>query len=74
MIMARVIEKSGALESAKRFVQRVGQILLYGMDAGYNDYDVTVGLVKALAKPVAGHRAYLQDTKRIGELSGQNHE
>lgn len=65
---ARAIEKLGAIESARRFIQRVGQILRYGMDSGYNQYDVTVGLIRVIAKPVEAHRSYLQDKTRIGQF------
>lgn len=65
---ARAIEKLGAIGSARRFIQRVGQILRYGMDAGYNQYDVTVGLIRAIARPFERHRSYLQDKKRIGQI------
>lgn len=66
--VARAIEKLGAAESSRRFIQRTGQVLRYGMDAGYNQYDVTVGLVRAIAKPVEKHRSFLRDKVRIGQF------
>lgn len=66
--VARLIEKSGAIESAHRFIQRVGQILRYGLNAGYNRYDVTSGLQSAIARPTEGHRAFITNKVRIAQL------
>lgn len=62
------MKKSGAIESAHRFIQRVGQVLRYGMNAGYCRYDVTSGLQAAIAKPPVKHMSFTTDKKRIGQL------
>lgn len=65
---ARRIEGTGAIESAHRFIQRVGQILRYSINAGYSKYDVTVGLQEAIARPEERHRTFTTDKTRIGQL------
>lgn len=64
---ARRIESTGALESAHRFIQHVEQILRYSLNAGYNKYDVTVGLQEAITRPEERHRVFTTDKTRIGQ-------
>ncbi|MET0225846.1 MAG: integrase arm-type DNA-binding domain-containing protein [Dokdonella sp.] len=64
----RKIEKRGALETAHRAKQNVGQVFRYAVATGRTERDPSADLRGALA-PVRGkHHASITDPVRIGEL------
>jgi integrase len=64
----RKIEKRGALETAHRAKQNVGQVFRYAVATGRTERDPSADLRGALA-PVRGkHHASITDPVRVGEL------
>jgi len=56
----RVVEKSGALDLAKRLMQVCGQVFMYAIATGRAERNPVPDLRGALKTPVITHRAYLK--------------
>ncbi len=65
---ARLVEQTGAIETAHRLIQICGQVFRYAIATGRTKYDVSTGLHAALPRVNVKHMAALTDKKRIGEL------
>jgi integrase len=59
----RLVEKSGALDLAKRLLQVCGQIFMYAIATGRADRNPVPDLRGALKTPVQTHYAYLKATE-----------
>ncbi|WP_341326964.1 integrase arm-type DNA-binding domain-containing protein [Methylotuvimicrobium sp. KM2] len=64
----RRIEKRGALESAARTKQIIGQVLRYAIATGRSARDVAADLRGALKAPTRGSFAAIEDPKELGAL------
>ncbi|CAG4882995.1 Phage integrase [Georgfuchsia toluolica] len=64
----RRIESRGAIHTAKRVHQYVGQIMRYAIATGRCERDITGDLKGALAPEQQRHRAALTDPVKVGEL------
>lgn len=62
------IIKRGAIETAHRAMQNIGQIFRYGMITGKCPSDPTIALKGALPTPKVIHHASITDTAQIGGL------
>jgi integrase len=60
LTMLRVVESSGALDTAKRVMQVCGQIFMYAIATGRADRNPVPDLRGALKTPVTVHHAYLK--------------
>ncbi len=58
--MLRVVEGSGALDTAQRVMQMCGQIFMYAIATGRADRNPVPDLRGALKTPVAKHHSYLK--------------
>ncbi len=65
--LKRIVDR-GALESAARAKQLIGQTLRYGIATGRAERDVTADLRGALPSPVRGHFAAITEPKPLGQL------
>lgn len=65
--LRRIVDR-GALETAARTKQFIGQALRYGIATGRAERDVTADLRGALPSPVKGHFAAITDPKQLGQL------
>lgn len=65
--LRRIVDR-GALETAARTKQFIGQALRYGVATGRAERDVTADLRGALPSPVRGHFAAVTDPKQLGQL------
>jgi integrase len=61
--MARIVEKKGTLELARRATQMTGQIFMYAIATGRAERNPVPDLRGALKPPVVKHRAYLQENE-----------
>lgn len=68
LAMARKIENRGALDSAKRIVQLVGQIFRFAVAEGSTERDVTADLRGALKTPKKKHYAAITEPKELAPL------
>lgn len=68
LAVLRRLESRGAIETAHRTKQRVGQVLRYAIATGRAERDVTADLHGALASVNVEHRAAITEPKRVGEL------
>ncbi|MDQ7830262.1 MAG: tyrosine-type recombinase/integrase [Desulfovibrionaceae bacterium] len=64
----RRIESRGAMETAKRVLQIVGQVLRYGVASGYLTRDIAADLRGALGAAKPKHHAAILDAKGITGL------
>lgn len=64
----RRISDRGALETAVRAKQFIGQALRYGIATGRTDRDITADLKGALPSPVKGHFAAIIEPKDLAKL------
>lgn len=64
----RRITARGALETAARTKQFVGQAIRYGIATGRAERDVTQDLRGALPSPTKGHYAAIKSPKELGQL------
>lgn len=64
----RRISDRGALETAARTKQFIGQAIRYGIANGRAERDVTQDLRGALPSPVKGHYAAIKTPKELGQL------
>jgi integrase len=58
--MLRVVEKSGALDTAQRVMQTCGQVFMYAIATGRAERNPVPDLRGALKTPVTKHHAYLK--------------
>jgi integrase len=65
--LKRIVDR-GALESAARAKQLIGQALRYGIATGRAERDVTADLRGALPSPVKGHFAAITEPKPLAQL------
>lgn len=68
LAMARKMESRGALDSAKRIVQLVGQIFRFAVAEGSAERDVTADLRGALKTPKKQHYAAITEPKELAPL------
>jgi integrase len=69
LAIARQIEARGAIETAHRAVQNIGQVLRYAVATGRAEADVTASLRGALAPVPTRHMAApADDPERVGEI------
>lgn len=66
-LLRRIVDR-GALETAARTKQFIGQALRYGIATGRAERDVTADLRGALPSPVKGHFAAITDPKQLAQL------
>jgi integrase len=59
--MARVVESSGALETARRVMQMCGQIFMYAIATGRAERNPVPDLRGALKTPVVEHHSFLKE-------------
>lgn len=64
----RRITARGAIETAARTKQFIGQAIRYGIATGRAERDVTQDLRGALPSPVKGHYAAITEPKPLGQL------
>ena len=65
--LKRIVDR-GALESAARAKQLIGQALRYGIATGRAELDVTADLRGALPSPIKGHFAAIIEPKPLAQL------
>jgi len=65
--LRRIVDR-GALETAARTKQFIGQAIRYGIATGRAERDVTADLRGALPSPVRGHFAAITEPKPLGQL------
>lgn len=65
--LRRIVDR-GALETAARTKQFIGQALRYGIATGRAERDVTADLRGALPSPVKSHFAAITDPKQLAQL------
>ncbi|KAF0231763.1 MAG: integrase family [Desulfovibrionaceae bacterium] len=68
LTVIRRIEARGAVETARRDLQKCGQIFRYGIATGRAERDVAADLQGAIAPPKKRHFASIHEPKEIGEL------
>lgn len=68
LAVVRRIESRGAVETARRDLQKCGQIFRYGIATGRAERDVAADLQGAIAPPKKRHFASIHDPKEIGAL------
>lgn len=68
LTVLRRITSRGALETAARTKQFIGQAIRYGIATGRADRDVTQDLRGALPSPAKGHYAAIKSPKELGQL------
>ncbi len=68
LMVIRRIEARGAVETARRDLQKCGQIFRYGIATGRSERDVAADLQGAIAPPKKRHFASIHEPKEIGEL------
>ncbi|WP_404358070.1 tyrosine-type recombinase/integrase [Methylotuvimicrobium sp. KM1] len=66
-VLRRIVDR-GALETAARTKQFIGQAIRYGIAHGKAERDVTQDLRGALPSPVKGHYAAIKTPKELGQL------
>ena len=65
--LRRIVDR-GAIETAARTKQFIGQVIRYGIITGRAERDVTQDLKGALPSPAKGHYHAITDSKALGEL------
>lgn len=68
LAVIRRIESRGAVETARRDLQKCGEIFRYALATGRAERDVAADLRGAIAPPKKRHFAALHEPKEIGEL------
>ncbi len=68
LAVLRRIESRGAVETARRDLQKCGEIFRYALATGRAERDVAADLRGAIAPPKKRHFAALHEPKEIGEL------
>ncbi|MEQ1485910.1 integrase arm-type DNA-binding domain-containing protein [Methyloglobulus sp.] len=68
LVTLRRITARGALETAARTKQFIGQAIRYGIATGRAERDVTQDLRGALPSPVKGHYPAITEPKPLGQL------
>ncbi len=68
LAVIRRIESRGAVETARRDLQKCGQILRYAIATGRAERDVSGDLKGAIAPPKKRHFASIYEPQEIGEL------
>ncbi len=68
LAVIRRIASRGAVETARRDLQKCGQILRYAVATGRAERDVTADLRGAIPPPTKRHFASIHEPKEIGEL------
>lgn len=68
LALLRRIEGRGAVHTAHRAAQKIGQVMRYGVATGRCDGDVTRDLRGALKPEVVRHRAAILEPRRLGGL------
>jgi len=68
LAVLRRIESRGAVETARRDLQKCGQIFRYGVATGRAERDVAADLRGAIAPPKRRHFASIHEPKEVGEL------
>ena len=64
----RLVENRGAIDSAHRIKQTLGQIFRFAIQDGLLDYDPTLALKGALTKYERGQYPHITDPKRLGQV------
>ncbi|MDD5273633.1 MAG: integrase, partial [Methylovulum sp.] len=65
--LRRIVDR-GALETASRTKQFIGQAIRYGIATGRAERDVTADLRGALPLPVRGHYPAITESKPLAQL------
>lgn len=68
LAVIRRIESRGAVETARRDLQKCGEIFRYALATGRAERDVAADLRGAIAPPKKRHFAAIHEPKEIGEL------
>ncbi|SNS03260.1 Integrase [Humidesulfovibrio mexicanus] len=68
LAVIRRIESRGAVETARRDLQKCGEIFRYALATGRAERDVAADLRGAIAPPKKRHFASIHEPKEIGEL------
>lgn len=68
LAVVRRIESRGAVETARRDLQKCGEIFRYALATGRAERDIAADLRGAIAPPKKRHFASIHEPKEIGEL------
>ncbi|MBI5520458.1 MAG: tyrosine-type recombinase/integrase [Desulfovibrio sp.] len=68
LAVIRRIESRGAVETARRDLQKCGEIFRYALATGRAERDIAADLRGAIAPPKKRHFASIHEPKKIGEL------
>lgn len=68
LAVVRRIESRGAVETARRDLQKCGEIFRYALATGRAERDIAADLRGAIAPPKKRHFAAIHEPKEIGEL------
>lgn len=68
LAVMRRVESRGAVETARRDLQKCGQIFRYAVATGRAERDIAADLRGAIAPPKKRHFASIHEPKEIGEL------
>jgi len=68
LAVIRRIEHRGAVETARRDLQKCGQIFRYAIATGRAERDIAADLRGAIAPPTKRHFASIHEPKEVGEL------
>jgi integrase len=68
LAVLRRIESRGAVETARRDMQKCGQVFRYAVATGRAERDVAADLRGAIAPPKKRHFASIHEPKEVGEL------
>jgi len=68
LAVIRRIESRGAVETARRDMQKCGQVFRYAVATGRAERDVAADLRGAIAPPKKRHFASIHEPKEVGEL------
>jgi len=68
LTVIRRIESRGAVETARRDLQKCGEIFRYALATGRAERDIAADLRGAIAPPKKRHFASIHEPKKIGEL------
>lgn len=68
LAVIRRIESRGAVETARRDLQKCGQVFRYAVATGRAERDVAADLRGAIAPPKKRHFASIHEPKEVGEL------
>ncbi|OGR39586.1 MAG: integrase [Desulfovibrionales bacterium GWA2_65_9] len=68
LAVIRRIESRGAVETARRDLQKCGEVFRYALATGRAEHDIAADLRGAIAPPKKRHFASIHEPKEVGEL------